>query len=111
MRACRKSRRGPTSFVQASSSTSWHWKKSQLLKPGSFASIPHDVNQPLSDAIRTGLGNVFAATPILQPRTAFAYQIARDFASLLPVDDMSHGFDNLLSSFSGVLPEIVGHPS
>src|SRR5260370_29237576 len=32
MRACRKSRRGPTSFVQASSSTSWHWKKSQLLK-------------------------------------------------------------------------------
>jgi hypothetical protein len=35
-------------------------------------------------------------------------QFGRDFASLLPVDDMSHGFDNLLSSFSGVLPEIVG---
>ncbi len=46
--------------------------------PGSFGAISHDVNQPLSDAIRTGLGNVFASTPlaILQPRTAIAYQFA-----------------------------------
>ena len=40
--------------------------------PGSFASISHDVNQPLNAAIQTGLGNIFASTPlaILQPRTA-----------------------------------------
>ncbi len=46
--------------------------------PGSFGSISHDVNQPLDAAIQTGLGNVFASTPlaILQPRTALAYQIA-----------------------------------
>ena len=43
---------------------------------GSFYSISHDVNQPLSDAIQTGLGNLFASTPlaILQPRTAIAWQ-------------------------------------
>ena len=45
---------------------------------GSFGSVPHDVNQPLSEAIQTHLGNVFASTPlaILQPRTALAWQIA-----------------------------------
>ena len=44
--------------------------------PGSFYSIPHDVNQPLKEAIQTGLGNLFASTPlaILQPRTAIAWQ-------------------------------------
>ncbi len=43
---------------------------------GSFASITHDVNQPLNAAIQTGLGNVFSSTPlaILQPRTAIAWQ-------------------------------------
>ncbi len=43
---------------------------------GSFDSISHDVNQPLSDAIQTGLGNVFSSAPlaILQPRTAIAWQ-------------------------------------
>jgi hypothetical protein len=45
--------------------------------PGSFASIPHDVNQPLNSAIQTGLGHVFASTPlaILQPRMAVAWQL------------------------------------
>ncbi len=45
---------------------------------GSFDSISHDVNQPLSQAIRTQQGTIFAATPaaILQPRTALAWQIA-----------------------------------
>jgi hypothetical protein len=45
---------------------------------GSFDSISHDVNQPLSQAIRTQQGTIFAATPaaILQPRTAIAWQIA-----------------------------------
>jgi hypothetical protein len=43
---------------------------------GSFASISHDVNQPLNAAIQTGLGNIFSSTPlaILQPRTAIAWQ-------------------------------------
>ena len=30
---------------------------------GSFYSISHDVNEPLSDAIRTHLGNLFSSTP------------------------------------------------
>src|ERR1700678_734927 len=62
---------------------------------GSFASISHDVNQPLDAVIQTHLSNVFAATPlaILQPRTAIAWQIAphtvartgfRMFSDLLP---------------------------
>jgi hypothetical protein len=43
---------------------------------GSFASISHDVDQPLNTAIRTSLGNLFSSTPlaILQPRTAVAWQ-------------------------------------
>jgi hypothetical protein len=45
---------------------------------GSFDSIPHDVNQPLSQVIRTGQSTIFAATPpaILQPRTAIAWEMA-----------------------------------
>ena len=47
---------------------------------GSFDSIQHDVNQPLNAAIQTGLGNVFASTPlaIWQPRTALAWEFAPD---------------------------------
>ncbi|HKN74676.1 MAG TPA: carboxypeptidase-like regulatory domain-containing protein [Candidatus Acidoferrum sp.] len=43
---------------------------------GSFASIAHDVNQPLDAAIQTHLDKVFSSTPvaILQPRTALAWQ-------------------------------------
>src|SRR6202050_2504704 len=43
---------------------------------GAFDFISHDVNQPLSAAIQTGLGNVFSSTPlaILQPRIAIAWQ-------------------------------------
>jgi hypothetical protein len=43
---------------------------------GSFDSIPHDANQPLNAAIRTGLSHIFSLTPlaILQPRTAIAWQ-------------------------------------
>src|SRR5437870_4911324 len=46
--------------------------------PGSFDAIPHDVNQPVSQAIQTSVANVFAATPpaILQPRMAIAWQVA-----------------------------------
>jgi hypothetical protein len=44
---------------------------------GAFDSIPHDVNQPLNAVIQTHLGNLFSSTPvaILQPRTAFAWQV------------------------------------
>jgi hypothetical protein len=44
---------------------------------GSFGSVSHDVNQPLNAAIQTGLGHVFASTPltILQPRMAIAWQL------------------------------------
>jgi hypothetical protein len=47
---------------------------------GSFNSISHDRNQPLSAAIHTGLGNVFSSTPlaILQPRTAIAWQFEQN---------------------------------
>lgn len=47
---------------------------------GSFDSISHDVNQPLSAAIQTGLGNIFSSTPlaILQPRSAIAWQFQRN---------------------------------
>ena len=43
---------------------------------GSFDSISHDVNQPLSDAIQTHLGHLFSSTAlgVLQPRTAIAWQ-------------------------------------
>jgi hypothetical protein len=43
---------------------------------GSFSSISHDVNQPLNQTIKVGLGNLFSSTPlaILQPRTAVAWQ-------------------------------------
>lgn len=45
---------------------------------GSFDAIAHDLDQPLSAAIDTGLKNLFASTPIaiLQPRTAIAWQFA-----------------------------------
>ena len=47
---------------------------------GSFASIAHDVNQPLNAAIQTRLGNLFDSAPlaIFQPRTAIAWQFAPD---------------------------------
>jgi Carboxypeptidase regulatory-like domain len=62
---------------------------------GSFASISHDVNQPLSAAIQTHLSNLFSSTPIaiLQPRTAIAWQVRKEsvlragfgiFSDLLP---------------------------
>jgi hypothetical protein len=45
---------------------------------GSFDAITHDLNQPLSDAIQTGLGHLFVSTPlaILQPRMAIAWEFA-----------------------------------
>jgi hypothetical protein len=68
---------------------------------GSFDSISHDVNQPLSQAIRTGQNTIFAATPaaILQPRTAIAWQIS-------PGTVLRSGF----GLFSDLLPGSVVDP-
>jgi hypothetical protein len=45
---------------------------------GSFDAISHNVDQPLNEAIQTGLGNILASTPVAiwQPRTALAWQFA-----------------------------------
>ena len=70
---------------------------------GSFYSIPHDVNQPLSDAIQTGLGNVFASTPlaILQPRTAIAWQLE-------PNTVLRTGFGIFSDILPGSVADLVG---
>ena len=70
---------------------------------GSFASIPHDVNQPLNAAIRTGLGNVFSSMPlaILQPRTAIAWQF--EAKSVLRA-----GFGVFSDILPGSIADVVG---
>ena len=70
---------------------------------GSFASISHDVNQPLSDAIETHLGNIFASTPlaILQPRSAIAWQIA-------PKMVLRAGFGLFSDLLPGSVVDLVG---
>jgi len=71
--------------------------------PGSFASISHDVNQPLSAAIQTGLGNIFASTPlaILQPRTALAWQAT-------PRTVLRSGFGLFSDLLPGSVVDLVG---
>jgi hypothetical protein len=70
---------------------------------GSFASISHDVNQPLDAVIQTHLSNVFAATPlaILQPRTAIAWQIA-------PHTVLRTGFGLFSDLLPGSVVDLVG---
>jgi hypothetical protein len=70
---------------------------------GSFASISHDVNQPLDAVIQTHLGNVFASTPlaILQPRTAIAWQIA-------PHTLLRSGFGLFSDILPGSVADLVG---
>ena len=70
---------------------------------GSFASISHDVNQPLNGAIRTGLANIFEATPlaILQPRTALAWQLA-------PRTVVRSGFGMFSDMLPGSVVDLVG---
>jgi hypothetical protein len=88
---------------------------------GSFASVSHDVNEPLDQAIHTGESTVFAATPdaILQPRTALAWQVAPDtvlrtgfglFSDLLPgsVVDPVGANPPYSASFQGGLLGSVG---
>jgi len=70
---------------------------------GSFASISHDVNQPLNQAIQTNVGTIFASTPaaILQPRTAIAWQIA-------PHTVLRSGFGLFSDILPGSVADLVG---
>ncbi|MGB2645251.1 MAG: carboxypeptidase regulatory-like domain-containing protein [Candidatus Acidiferrum sp.] len=90
---------------------------------GSFASISHDVNQPLNEAIQVAQGNVFASTPlaILQPRTAIAWQFQPKtvlrtgfgiFSDILPgsVADLVGVNPPYVQTFQGGLLGTVGKP-
>ncbi|MGD0178582.1 MAG: carboxypeptidase regulatory-like domain-containing protein [Terriglobales bacterium] len=70
---------------------------------GSFSSISHDVNQPLSAAIQTHLGNLFSSTPlaILQPRTAIAWQFE-------PKSVLKTGFGIFSDILPGSVADLVG---
>ena len=70
---------------------------------GSFASISHDVNQPLNAAIQTGLGNLFSSTPlaILQPRTAIAWQLE-------PKSVLRTGFGIFSDILPGSVADLIG---
>jgi len=70
---------------------------------GSFASISHNLDQPLSAAIRTGLATIFDSTPaaILQPRTAIALQIA-------PHTVLRSGFGVFSDLLPGSVVDLVG---
>ncbi len=70
---------------------------------GSFYSIPHDVNQPLSDAIQTNVGNLFSSTPlaILQPRTAIAWQVK-------PKTVLRSGFGLFSDILPGTIADLIG---
>ena len=70
---------------------------------GSFASIAHDLNQPVNAAIQTGLGNVFSSTPlaILQPRMAIAWQLE-------PRTVLRSGFGIFSDILPGSVADLVG---
>src|ERR1700678_2500461 len=70
---------------------------------GSFSSIAHDVNQPLSTAIQTHLGNLFSSTPlaILQPRTAIAWQFE-------PKSVLRTGFGIFSDLLPGTVADLIG---
>ncbi len=70
---------------------------------GSFDSIAHNVNEPLSDAVQTHLGNLFSSTPlaILQPRTAIAWQFA-------PKTVLRTGFGLFNDILPGTVADLVG---
>ncbi len=71
--------------------------------PGSFASISHDVNQPLNSVIQTNVGNLFQAMPlaILQPRTAVGWQIR-------PKTVLRTGFGLFSDLLPGSIADLVG---
>ena len=70
---------------------------------GSFASISHDVNQPLNAAIQTHLGHLFSSTPlaILQPRMAIAWQVE-------PKTVLRTGFGLFSDILPGTVADLIG---
>lgn len=70
---------------------------------GSFDAISHTLNQPLDAAIQTGLGDIFASTPLamLQPRTAVAWQIT-------PGTVLRTGFGLFSDLLPGSVVDLVG---
>ncbi|HUO13820.1 MAG TPA: TonB-dependent receptor [Verrucomicrobiae bacterium] len=70
---------------------------------GSFYSIAHNLNEPLSDAIQTHLGHLFSSTPfaILQPRTAIAWQIE-------PKTVLRSGFGLFSDILPGTVADLIG---
>ncbi len=89
--------------------------------PGSFDSISHNVNLPLSDMIQTGARELFHSVPlaILQPRTGLALQLTPKtvvrggfgiFSDLLPgsVADLLGADPPYVDSFEGGLLGTVG---
>jgi hypothetical protein len=71
--------------------------------PGSFGSLPHDVDQPVSAAIETGLTHLFPATSwaLWQPRTAIAWQFAPGFV-------LRTGFGVFSDILPGSVADLVG---
>jgi hypothetical protein len=71
--------------------------------PGSFASLPHEVDQPLNAALVTGLTKIFAATPwaLSQPRTGVAWQFA-------PGSVLRAGFGVFSDILPGSVVDLVG---
>src|SRR5205823_10363984 len=71
--------------------------------PGSFEAIPHNIDQPLSEAIQTNRAHVFAATPlaILQPRMAIAWQAA-------PKTVLRTGFGLFSDILPGSVVDLIG---
>jgi hypothetical protein len=70
---------------------------------GSFDTISHDLNQPLSEAIQTGLDNIFESAPwaVLQPRTAIAWQFE-------PNTLLRGGFGVFSDLLPGTIADVVG---
>ena len=71
--------------------------------PGSFESLPHDVDQPLNAVIETGLTHLFPATSwaLWQPRTAIAWQFAPGFV-------LRTGFGIFSDILPGSVADLVG---
>jgi hypothetical protein len=70
---------------------------------GSFAALPHDVDQPLNAVLQTGLENLFSATPLVlwQPRTAIAWQFAPGYV-------LRSGFGIFTDILPGSVADLVG---
>jgi hypothetical protein len=71
--------------------------------PGSFGSLPHDIDQPVNAAIDTGLTHLFPATSwaLWQPRTAIAWQFAPGYV-------LRTGFGVFSDILPGSVADLVG---